>query len=87
MKQQIATIRPVLEDLRSKKDERIKEFLKIKSQISQICDEIAGCGQYKSVTDSDVNQSDLTSKKLGELKSHLQELQNEKVLQIHYTDK
>lgn len=87
MKQQIATIRPVLEDLRSKKDERIKEFLKIKSQISQICDEIAGSGQYKSVTDSDVNQSDLTSKKLGELKSHLQELQNEKVLQIHYTDK
>lgn len=87
MKQQIATIRPVLEDLRSKKDERIKEFLKIKSQISQICDEIAGCGQYKSVTDSDINQSDLTSKKLGELKSHLQELQNEKVLQIHYTDK
>ncbi|KAG2396591.1 microtubule-associated protein [Vigna angularis] len=80
LKQQIATIRPVLEDLRSKKDERIKEFLKIKSQISQICDEIAGCGQYKSVTDSDVNQSDLSSKKLGELKSHLQELQNEKIL-------
>ncbi|ESW05636.1 hypothetical protein PHAVU_011G196700 [Phaseolus vulgaris] len=80
LKQQITTIRPVLEDLRSKKDDRIKEFLKIKSQISQICDEIAGCGQFKSVTDSDVNQSDLTSKKLGELKSHLQELQNEKAL-------
>ncbi|QCD85718.1 Microtubule-associated protein [Vigna unguiculata] len=83
LKQQIATIKPVLEDLRSKKDERIKEFLKIKSQISQICDEIAGCGQYTSVTDSDVNQSDLTSKKLGELKSHLQELQNEKILRQH----
>jgi len=80
LKQQLDTIKLVLEDLRSKKDERIKEFLKIKSQISQICDEIAGCGQYTSVTDSDVNQSDLTSKKLGELKSHLQELQNEKVL-------
>jgi len=80
LKQQLAAIKLVLEDLRSKKDERIKEFLEIKSQISQICDEIAGCGQYTSVTDSDVNQSDLTSKKLGELKSHLQELQNEKVL-------
>jgi len=65
--------------LRSKKDDRIKEFSKIKSQISQICAEIAGCGQYNSVTDSD-NQSDLTTKKLRELKSHLQELQNEKVL-------
>ncbi|KAL2588244.1 hypothetical protein AAZV13_13G158800 [Glycine max] len=79
LKQQIATIRPVIEDLRSKKDDRIKEFSKIKSQISQICAEIAGCGQYNSVTDSD-NQSDLTTKKLRELKSHLQELQNEKIL-------
>ncbi|XP_027356705.1 65-kDa microtubule-associated protein 5 [Abrus precatorius] len=78
LKQQIATIRPVLEDLRSKKDDRIKEFSKIKSQISQICAEIAGCGQSKNVTDP--NQGDLTVKKLGELKSHLQELQNEKIL-------
>ncbi|RDY11060.1 65-kDa microtubule-associated protein 5, partial [Mucuna pruriens] len=80
LKQQIATIRPVLEDLRSKKDDRVKEFSKIKSHISQICAEIAGFGQYKSVTDSDVDQCDLTTKKLGELKSHLQELQNEKIL-------
>lgn len=70
----------MLEDLRSRKDERVKEFLKIKSQISQICAEIAGCGQSESVTDPEVDQCDLTVKKLGELKSHLQELQNEKVL-------
>jgi protein regulator of cytokinesis 1 len=44
LKQQLAKIKPVLEDLRSKKDEKVKEFLKIKSQISQICAEIAGCG-------------------------------------------
>ncbi|KAK7317386.1 hypothetical protein RJT34_01559 [Clitoria ternatea] len=80
LKQQITTIRPVLEDLRSKKEDRINEFSKIKSQISQIYAEIASCGQSKTVTDPEVNQSDLTSKKLGELKSHLQELQNEKIL-------
>lgn len=80
LKHQLATIRPVLEDLRLKKDERIKEFSKIQSQISQICAEIAVCGQSKNVTDPEVDQCDLTVKKLGELKSHLQELQNEKVL-------
>lgn len=80
LKQQLATIRPVLEDLRSKKDDRIKEFSNIKTQISQICAEIACCGQSKSLTDAEVDQSDLTVKKLGELKSHLQELQNEKIL-------
>ncbi|XP_058761657.1 65-kDa microtubule-associated protein 5-like [Vicia villosa] len=80
LKQQLANIRPVLEDLRSKKDERVKEFLKIKSQISQICAEIAGSGQSKDVKDQDLDQHDLTTKKLGELKLHLDELQNEKVL-------
>ncbi|XP_004511089.1 65-kDa microtubule-associated protein 5 isoform X2 [Cicer arietinum] len=80
LKQQLATIRPVLEVLRLKKDERFKEFLKIKSQISQICAEIAGRAQSESVTDQDVDQCDLTLKKLGELKSHLDELQNEKIL-------
>ncbi|XP_045805474.1 65-kDa microtubule-associated protein 5-like [Trifolium pratense] len=79
LKQQLANIRPALEE-RSKKDERLKEFLKIKSQISQICAEIAGCGQSKGVTDQDVDQCDLTMKKLGELISHLDELQNEKML-------
>ncbi|XP_057453532.1 65-kDa microtubule-associated protein 5 [Lotus japonicus] len=79
LKQQLATIRPVLEDLRSKKDERVKEFSKIKSQISQICVEIAGYEQPKSSSE-EVDQSDLTFKKLGELKSHLQDLQNEKIL-------
>ncbi|KAJ1382243.1 Microtubule associated protein, partial [Sesbania bispinosa] len=80
LKQQLAIVQPVLEDLRSKKDERIKEFSRIKSQISQICAEIAGCGQSQSASDREVNQCDLTVKKLEELKSHLQELQNEKIL-------
>ncbi|KAL1300706.1 65-kDa microtubule-associated protein 5 isoform X2 [Arachis hypogaea] len=80
LKQQLAIITPVLEDLRSKKEDRIREFSKIQSQICQIRNEIAGCEQFNNVSDPEVIQNDLTVKKLGELKSHLHELQNEKIL-------
>ncbi|KAL1346569.1 hypothetical protein HN51_020196 [Arachis hypogaea] len=80
LKQKLAIITPVLEDLRSKKEDRIREFSKIESQICQIRNEIAGCEQFNSVSDPEVIQNDLTVKKLGELKSHLHELQNEKIL-------
>lgn len=79
LKQQISTITPVLEELRSKKQERIKEFSETQSQIVRICAEIAGNGQSIRSADPQVNERDLTLKKLGELKSRLQELQNEKV--------
>lgn len=74
-------IRPVLEELRSKKEDRIMEFSQIQFQISHLCAEIAGCGPPNGATDQ-VNQCDLTVKKLGQLKSHLQELQNEKVYHL-----
>ncbi|MED6132585.1 hypothetical protein PIB30_020412 [Stylosanthes scabra] len=80
LKQQLAIITPVLEDLRSKKDDRIREFSKIQSQICQIRNEIAGYEQSNGVSDPKVIQDDLTVKKLGELRSHLHELQNEKIL-------
>lgn len=79
LKEQISAIKPTLEELRSKKQERIKEFSEIQSQIVHICAEISGHGQSNSSSDPQVNECDLTVKKLGELKSHLQELQNEKV--------
>ena len=79
LKEQISAIKPTLEELRSKKQERIKEFSEIQSQIVHICAEISGHGQSNSSSDPQVNERDLTVKKLGELKSHLQELQNEKV--------
>ena len=79
LKEQISAIKPIFEELRSKKQERIKEFSEIQSQIVRICAEIAGHGQSNCSSDPQVNERDLTVKKLGELKSHLQELQNEKV--------
>ncbi|KAL6530961.1 hypothetical protein OROHE_014443 [Orobanche hederae] len=42
-----------------------QRILKMKSQISQICAEIAGCRQCKGVRDQDVDQCDMSMKKLG----------------------
>ncbi|GMY22873.1 65-kDa microtubule-associated protein 5 isoform X1 [Fagus crenata] len=82
LKEQISAIKPILEELRSKKQERIKEFSEIQSQVVCICAEIAGHGQSNSSSDPQVNERDLTVKTLGELKSHLQELQNEKIFRL-----
>lgn len=82
LKDQISAIKPFLEDLRLRKKDRIKEFSEIQSQIVQICGEIAGNGQSKNYADPQVDENDLTVKRLGELKSHLKELQNEKVLPL-----
>ena len=79
LKQQISAIKPILEDLRSKKEQRIKEFSETQFQIVRICAEIAGNEQSIKSADPLVNERDLTVKKLGELKAHLHELQNEKV--------
>ncbi|KAG8656610.1 65-kDa microtubule-associated protein 5 [Manihot esculenta] len=82
LKQQISTIKPVLEDLRLKKQGRMKEFFEIQLQISGICTEIAGTGHSVNPTDPKVNEQDLTLKRLMELKAHLKELQNEKILRL-----
>ncbi|KAH9686479.1 65-kDa microtubule-associated protein 5 [Citrus sinensis] len=79
---QISAIRSILEDLRSKKEQRIKEFSGIQFQIAQISSEIAGNGQSINSVDAQVDECDLTVKKLGELKTHLRELQNEKNLRL-----
>ncbi|XP_022764685.1 65-kDa microtubule-associated protein 5 isoform X2 [Durio zibethinus] len=82
LKQQISSVRPVLEDLRSKMEQRVKDFTETQSQIVRICAEIAGNGQPIMSADPQLNERDLTVKKLGELKSHLQELQNEKIIRL-----
>lgn len=79
LKEQISRVKPILENLRSKKKERVDEFLEIQSQIEHICAEIASNGQSKNYGDSGIGDYDLTVKTLIELKSHLKELQNEKV--------
>ncbi|XP_070016728.1 65-kDa microtubule-associated protein 5 isoform X3 [Nicotiana sylvestris] len=79
LKQKLSVVDPVLKDIRTKKQERIKEFLNIETQIAVICAEIAGNDRVIGPTDIQVDEQDLTAKRLGELKSHLQELQSEKL--------
>lgn len=74
-------VRLFLEDLRSRKEHRIQEFSKIMTQISQISAEIAGYRPVDGGKEQEIN--DLTVRKLEQLKSHLQELQNEKVFRMH----
>lgn len=79
LKEQILAFKPILEDLRSRKKERVDEFLEIQSQIARICAEIAGNGQPKIYSNQQTDECDLSVKRLTELKLHLKELQNEKV--------
>lgn len=78
IKEQLAAITPALELLWKQKEERIKEFSDVQSQIQKICGEIAGT---LTVNDQNpaVDETDLSLKKLDEYQSHLQELQKEKV--------
>jgi len=80
IKEQLAAILPVLEQLREQKEERIKEFVDVQSQIQKICGEIAGSERYgEHAVKPTVDESDLSLKKFDEFHSQLQELQKEKV--------
>ncbi|ERM99079.1 65-kDa microtubule-associated protein 1 [Amborella trichopoda] len=83
LKEKMSAISPTLEDLRHKKKERVKELSDVQLQIVRICGEIAGNVQLSnSVTIPQVDKQDLSLKRLGELKSELQELQKEKALRL-----
>jgi Ase1/PRC1/MAP65 family protein len=80
IKQQLAAIAPILEQLTKKKNERKREFINVQSQIDQICGEIAGTIEVgEQVATPQVNDDDLTLEKLEEFQSQLQELEKEKV--------
>ncbi|KAK1305009.1 65-kDa microtubule-associated protein 1 [Acorus calamus] len=76
IKEQLAAIAPTLEQLWKQKDDRIKEFSGVQSQIKKISGEITGDVQVGTPT---VDEDDLSLKKLEELQSQLYELQREKV--------
>ncbi|THG14253.1 hypothetical protein TEA_018132 [Camellia sinensis var. sinensis] len=68
--EQLTAIAPVLEQLWKQKEERIKEFFDVQSQIQKICGEIAGT--YEQVGSHVVDEADLSLKKLDEFQSRLQ---------------
>uniref|UniRef100_A0A1D1XSE6 65-kDa microtubule-associated protein 1 n=1 Tax=Anthurium amnicola TaxID=1678845 RepID=A0A1D1XSE6_9ARAE len=84
IKEQLLAIAPALEHLRKQKEERIKDFADVQSQIQKICGEIAGnLKQDEQVGTPTVDERDLSLKKLDEFQSQLQELQKEKSDRLH----
>ncbi|GLU23831.1 hypothetical protein SLE2022_398070 [Rubroshorea leprosula] len=82
IKEQLAAIAPILEQLWKQKEERVKEFSDVQSQIQKICGEITGNFGEQVVAPA-VDESDLSLKKLDEYQSKLQELQKEKSDRLH----
>ncbi|KAJ3676532.1 hypothetical protein LUZ60_003944 [Juncus effusus] len=81
LKEQVAMIKPTLESLRRKREERIKEFVDVQSEIINIRSEIAGNLNYKS-SNVQIDEQDLSLKKLEELRAQLQELQKDKEVRL-----
>jgi protein regulator of cytokinesis 1 len=62
------------------KEERVKDFSDVQSQIQKICGEIAGNLNLNDQTGTPaVDEADLSLKRLDEYHAQLQELQREKV--------
>ncbi|KAI9156212.1 hypothetical protein LWI28_002237 [Acer negundo] len=64
LKQQISAIKFILEDLRSKKEQRIKEFSETQFQIVRICAEIAG-------NEQSIKSADLQILRLQKVNHHI----------------
>ncbi|KAI3708660.1 hypothetical protein L2E82_37975 [Cichorium intybus] len=75
IKEQLSAIAPALEQLWKQKEERVKKFEDVQTQIQKIRGEISGTNDQGSFK---VDESDLSLKKLDEFHGHLQELQKEK---------
>ncbi|GFQ00781.1 65-kda microtubule-associated protein 1 [Phtheirospermum japonicum] len=81
IKEQLEAIAPALEKLWEQKDDRIREFSDVQSQIQKICAEIAGANE--PVESPAVDESDLSTKKLDEFQAQLHDLQKEKSERLH----
>ncbi|CAI9784122.1 unnamed protein product [Fraxinus pennsylvanica] len=81
IKEQLAAIAPALEKLWKLKEERIKEFSDVQSQIQMICAEIVGDSKHSE--SPAVDETDLSLKKLDEFHAQLQDLQKEKSERLH----
>ena len=80
LKEQLNSITPALKEMQLRKEERVKQFRAVQSQIQKISGEIAGRSEYNDTSPSIVvNESDLSLKRLEEYQNELQRLHNEKV--------
>lgn len=73
---------PLVDDLKMKKEERMKQFSNMKVQIEKISGEIAGYNHVNTaaaISSLTFDEQDLSLRKLNEFQCHLQTLQKEKV--------
>ncbi|KAL3370054.1 hypothetical protein AABB24_007207 [Solanum stoloniferum] len=83
LKEQLGLIMPLVDDLKAKKDERVKQFADIKMQIEKITSEISGsCNIVNSLSTLNLEEHDLSTRKLSECQSHLRALQKEKSVRV-----
>ncbi|CAN4090436.1 unnamed protein product [Withania somnifera] len=83
LKEQLGLIMPLVDDLKAKKDERVKQFADIKVQIEKITSEISGCCNIVNLLSTlNLEEHDLSTRKLSECQSHLHALQKEKSVRI-----
>ncbi|KAH7331456.1 hypothetical protein KP509_20G034400 [Ceratopteris richardii] len=75
LKEQLSQLKPILEDLKKRRDERVHAFQDIRTQIQRIQCEISGSVESTEVS---ISEQDLTQRKLEELQSQLETLQKEK---------
>eukprot|EP00249_Psilotum_nudum_P005204 c18660_g3_i1 orf=1-783(-) len=84
LKEQLAAVRPQLNELRQKKEERMKQLVDVQLQIQRVCGEISGS---LHISDSEskiiVDEQDLSLNRLDEYYAHLQSLQKEKSERLH----
>ncbi|XP_058078302.1 65-kDa microtubule-associated protein 6 [Magnolia sinica] len=85
LKEQLASVAPLVEDLRIKREERIKQFAEIKTQIEKINGDISGYFHSNDVVANhfNVDEHDLSLRKLNEFQTHLRTLQKEKSDRLH----
>ncbi|XP_021821111.1 65-kDa microtubule-associated protein 6-like isoform X2 [Prunus avium] len=85
LKEKLASVAPLVEDLRVKKEERMKQFSDIKAQIEKISGEISGYNHLNNapVSSLTLDEQDLSVRKLTEYQAHLHTLQKEKSDRLH----
>ncbi|KAJ7942785.1 65-kDa microtubule-associated protein 6 [Quillaja saponaria] len=85
LKEKLAYVTPLVEDLKMKKEERLKQFADIKGQLEKISGEISGYQHVNNDVVSSVvpEEQDLSLRKLNEYQTHLRTLQTEKSERLH----
>ncbi|KAI4313635.1 hypothetical protein L6164_026594 [Bauhinia variegata] len=87
LKEKLASVTPLVDNLKMEKEERLKQFADIKAQIEKISREISGYYPVNDfVTETDailLEERDLSLRKLNEYQTHLRSLQKEKSDRLH----